>query len=357
MASGNEEERSARGHHGDKIIEIDYVELKNGEDRALVRRKKRRRRQKVKPALIILLVAVIAAILVAVLILGSVSKDAAGREKDAGSTGASAAADGDAGDSGAAGTQEDDGEDGDADTADAKPYYYNPEREGRYAAFADAHPEIGMEDVYWMVDCDLDVAPYEDTHPLPDPNDILLMVNKHFYLPDGFAPTDLVPVGNTMMRAEAGAAMQEMIDAAAAEGLNLWSQSGYRSYGVQVNLYADYSAQGGVEGADTHSARPGYSEHQTGLTTDLNTITDAFGDTAEGKWVAENCWQYGYIVRYTKENTDVTLYKPEPWHMRYIGRDAAKVMHDEGILSLEEYWVKYVLYQPPETSAAGAGVG
>jgi D-alanyl-D-alanine carboxypeptidase len=236
---------------------------------------------------------------------------------------------------------------GDENTPAGKPYYYDSVREDRYIAFAANHPEIGLDDVYWMVDCDLDIPPYEDTHELPDPNDLLLMVNKHFYLPDGFAPGDLVNVGNTMMRAEAGGAMQEMIDAAAAEGLNIWSQSGYRSYGVQVSLYSDYSARDGEAAADTYSARPGYSEHQTGLTTDLNTITDAFGDTPEGKWVAENCWQYGYIVRYTKENTDVTLYKPEPWHMRYIGRDAAGIMHEEGILSLEEYWVKYVLYQPP----------
>jgi D-alanyl-D-alanine carboxypeptidase len=236
--------------------------------------------------------------------------------------------------------------DGGANAAGAKPYYYDSAREGRYAAFAANHPEIPADDIYWMVDCDLDTLPYADTHALPDPNDILLMVNKHFYLPADYVPSDLVYVGKTMMRAEAGAAMQEMIDAAAAAGQNIWSQSGFRSYGVQVNLYRDYSARDGEAAADTYSARPGYSEHQTGLTTDLNTITDAFGGTPEGQWVAENCWQYGYIVRYTKENTDVTLYKPEPWHMRYIGRDAAKTMHDEGILSLEEYWVKYVLYQP-----------
>jgi D-alanyl-D-alanine carboxypeptidase len=242
---------------------------------------------------------------------------------------------------------EEDEEEAEPQPAVTMPYYYDGAREGRYAAFAAAHPGTPMDDVYWMVDCDLDIPPYEETHELPDPDDILLLVNKHFYLPEGFAPTDLVEVGRTMMRKEAGAAMQEMIDAAAAEGLNLWSQSGYRSYGVQVSLYRDYSARDGEAAADTYSARPGYSEHQTGLTTDLNTITDAFGDTAEGQWVAANCWEYGYIVRYTKENTDVTLYKPEPWHMRYIGRAAAETMHEEGILSLEEYWVKYVLYHPP----------
>jgi D-alanyl-D-alanine carboxypeptidase len=291
------------------------------------RERKRKRKWRIKPVAAIILVAAAAAIVVCVLVLGSLYREAqpdvippeGGEEEPAEAT-----------------LPEDD-----------KPYYYDSTREGRYAAFAADHPELGIEDVYWMVDCDLDVSPYEDTHELPDPNDLLLLVNKHFYLPEGFAPADLVNVGNTRMRAEAGAAMQEMIEAAAADGHNIWSQSGYRSYETQVGLYRDYSARDGVEAADTYSARPGYSEHQTGLTTDLNTITDAFGGTPEGQWVAANCYQYGYIVRYTKENTDVTLYKPEPWHMRYIGRDAAKTMHEEGILSLEEYWVKYVLYRPP----------
>ncbi|MDR0876246.1 MAG: M15 family metallopeptidase [Clostridiales Family XIII bacterium] len=324
-------------------------ERENETDRVVSRKAKRRRRQKTRPIAVIVLIAVAAAIVVCVLVLGSVSKDMSQKENFPNApenNDASSLTDG-----------EDDADevvmppDGDAEvdvnTVDGKPYYYDSAREDRYIAFATNHPEIAGDDVYWMVDCDLDTLPYEDTHELPDPDDILLMVNKHFYLPEGFAPVDLVNVGNTTMRAEAGEAMQEMIDAAAAEGLNIWSQSGYRSYGVQVNLYRDYSARDGEAAADTYSARPGYSEHQTGLTTDLNTITDAFGDTPEGQWVAANCWQYGYIVRYTKENTDVTLYKPEPWHMRYIGRDAAETMHDEGILSLEEYWVKYVLYQPP----------
>ncbi|MDR3365125.1 MAG: M15 family metallopeptidase [Clostridiales Family XIII bacterium] len=246
------------------------------------------------------------------------------------------------------------GDEADSDTGVAAPlspfealWYYEAARAGRYDAFAAARPELAPGDVVWMVDADLDIPAYTDTHEAPDPDSLHVLVNKHFSLPDDYVPADLVDIGATMMRAEAAGAMQEMIDAAQEEGLTLWSQSGFRSYGIQVSLYNQYSARDGSEAADTYSARPGFSEHQTGLTTDLNTITDAFGDTPEGVWVAQNCWRYGYIVRYTKENTDVTLYKPEPWHMRYIGQGAAAAMRDLGILSFEEYSVKYIEHTPP----------
>ena len=226
-------------------------------------------------------------------------------------------------------------------------FFYDIARVDRYESFAARMPELPYENVVWMVDADLDIPPYSDTKEVPDPMELTLLVNKHFFLPDGFAPADLVTINNTMLRKETADAMQEMIDAAAGEGHNLWVQSGYRSYEIQVNLYNQYSERDGPDAADTYSARPGYSEHQTGLTADLNTITDAFGETPEGRWVTENCWQYGFIVRYTKENTDITLYRPEPWHVRYIGKEAAANMHDVGFLSYEEYWVKFVKYAPP----------
>ena len=244
---------------------------------------------------------------------------------------------------------EDDGFGGDLPEAvlpeepeDLMPGYYDEALLGRYEAFSALHPELSEEDVYWMVGCDLDKPGYEDVRPVADQESLLVLVNKHFYLAQDYVPPDLINVGNTQMRAEAGEAVLEMISAAAEEGHNLWSQSGYRSYGVQSNLFSQYSARDGETVAETYSARPGHSEHQTGLATDLNTITDAFGSTPEGIWAAENCWRFGLIVRYTQDNTDIVLYRPEPWHIRYIGVEAAERMHDEGIISFEEYWVKYV---------------
>ena len=221
-------------------------------------------------------------------------------------------------------------------------WYYDEAYKERYISFAAARPGLSHDKICWMVLCDLDQEPYVYASEVANPNDILVLTSKHFYLPDGYVPTDLITLGETQMRKEAGEAMNEMTTAAWTEGHTLWSQSGYRSNDLQTELYNGYLEREGQAAADATSARPGHSEHQTGLVTDLNTITDDFGTSPEGIWVAENCWKYGYIVRYTSENTDVTLFKPEPWHMRYIGKEAAKKMHDEGIVSFEEYWAKYV---------------
>ena len=232
-------------------------------------------------------------------------------------------------------------------TGDVKElWYYDTARVERYDSFAARMPGLPPEDVIWMVDADLDVPPYSETREVEDPEPITLLVNKHFYLPQEFTPPDLAALGDTMLRDEAAKAMGKMIDAAAEEGHILWAQSGFRSYELQASLYEQYSEHDG-DGADAYSARPGYSEHQSGLAADLNTITDAFGETPEGRWAAENCWRFGFIVRYTKENADITLYRPEPWHLRYIGEEAAAEMHELELLSFEEYWVKYIKYTPP----------
>ena len=220
--------------------------------------------------------------------------------------------------------------------------FYDASRADRYDAFAETRQDLAFEDVVWMVNVDLDKESYEDVSVARDAESLQVLVTKHFRLPDGFVPPNLVNIGQSMMRLEAAEAAQGMIDAAAAEGHRLWVQSGYRSFDLQARLYDQYSARDGAEGADRYSARPGHSEHQTGLVADLNTITDAFGDTPEGKWVAANCWYFGFIVRYTTENSDVTLYKTEPWHLRHIGKEAAAGMHDLGIASFEEYWARYI---------------
>ena len=230
-----------------------------------------------------------------------------------------------------------------ADDGVERPAFYDEGRSGRYEAFASLMPHLAFDDVVWRVNVDLDKTPYEDVSEVVDPLSRTALVTKHFYLPEDFSPSDLVSIGQSKMREEAAAAANEMFEAAKAEGHRLWVQSGYRSFGIQAGLFAQYSASDGEE-AETYSARPGHSEHQLGLVADLNTISEAFGETPEGKWAAANCWYFGFIVRYTAENSDVTLYKPEPWHLRYIGREASTVMHDRSILSFEEYWVKYVAF-------------
>ncbi|MBQ8177081.1 MAG: M15 family metallopeptidase [Oscillospiraceae bacterium] len=157
--------------------------------------------------------------------------------------------------------------------------------------------------------------------------DGILIANKTYALPADYAPG---------VDPQAEAAFYEMQADAYELGLNLYISSGYRSYDYQAGLYQRYVERSGKTEADRYSARPGYSEHQTGLAFDLNTISDEFKDTDEGKWVAENCHKYGFIVRYPEDKESVTGYMYEPWHIRYLGTDTATAVYESG-LCLEEY--------------------
>lgn len=118
--------------------------------------------------------------------------------------------------------------------------------------------------------------------------------------------------------------------------------SGYRSYPTQVQLYNRYVARDGKKAADKYSARPGYSEHQTGLTFDVGGVNSdknlyaSFGKTKEGQWIAKNAHKYGFIVRYPKGKEKVTGYQYEPWHLRYLGKGTATKVYQSG-KTLEEY--------------------
>lgn len=157
--------------------------------------------------------------------------------------------------------------------------------------------------------------------------DGILIANKTYALPADYAPG----VDN-----DAENAFYEMQADAYELGLNLYISSGYRSYDYQAGLYQRYVDRSGKAEADRYSARPGHSEHQTGLAFDLNTISDEFKDTDEGKWVAENCHKYGFIIRYPEDKESVTGYMYEPWHIRYLGTETATAVYESG-LCLEEY--------------------
>lgn len=157
--------------------------------------------------------------------------------------------------------------------------------------------------------------------------DGILIVNKTYSLPADYDP------GFDKTTKEAFEKMQADAENA---GMNLYIGSNYRDYDYQVKIYNNYSDLYGWEVADTFSARPGCSEHQTGLTIDCNTIDDAFGETKEAGWLAEHCADYGFIIRFPKEKENITGYKYEPWHIRYVGVETAKEINSLG-LTLEEY--------------------
>lgn len=159
--------------------------------------------------------------------------------------------------------------------------------------------------------------------------DGVLIANKTYGLPDTYNPGGLTP--------ETYAAFVQMQSAASAEGYYIYVRSGFRSYWDQNYIYNGYAATDGVENADRYSARAGHSEHQSGMAIDVNETTYAFGESAEGIWLRENCHLYGFILRYPRDKEEVTGYMYEPWHIRYVGVELAQAITDSG-LCLEEYF-------------------
>ena len=171
-----------------------------------------------------------------------------------------------------------------------------------------------------------------------------VIANKTYSLPQNYQPTDPYQAVrgercNDCIDKTAMKQFQLMQSDAQALGLNIYIASGYRSYQYQVNLYDRYVSTSGKAGADTYSSRPGYSEHQTGLCFDLNSIEDSFANTNEGRWVNENAYRYGFVIRFPKGQEKYTGYQYESWHLRYVGEALAKQLyHDGEYLSLEEYY-------------------
>ena len=124
----------------------------------------------------------------------------------------------------------------------------------------------------------------------------------------------------------------------------MFVNSAYRSYDYQLELFIDKVEQYGEADALVRSAKAGHSEHQTGLAVDVSVpaqgcaIMQCFGDTEAGKWIAENSWKFGYIVRYERDTTSITGYTYEPWHLRYVGTEIARMYASNGIHTLEDFW-------------------
>ena len=157
-----------------------------------------------------------------------------------------------------------------------------------------------------------------------------LVVNKTYSLPEDFG---------SKLTSETTDAFNKMKAAATLDGIKLWIQSGYRPYDLQKKLYNNYVNRDGKKEADTYSARPGHSEHQSGLAFDVNTIDDSFIGTPEAIWLSKNCYKYGFILRYPEGKTNETGYKYEPWHFRYVGKDLATKLYNNGNwITMEDYF-------------------
>lgn len=194
-------------------------------------------------------------------------------------------------------------------------------------------------------------TPLNTAAPHNDVSGLLYLVNRQWRVSKVYTPelreAD-VPGQVRRMRPEAAAALEEMFAACKEDiGVKLTSVSGYRSYSKQSTLYSNKLSKVGNSQAraDEYVARPGASEHQLGMAMDVGqsgktNLTASFGNTEGGKWVREHCWEYGFILRYEEGWEDVTGYKYEPWHVRYVGKEFAAMIY-ENVMPLETWLILY----------------
>lgn len=184
-----------------------------------------------------------------------------------------------------------------------------------------------------------------------DARGLLILVNKENPVGKDYKPDDLQkmkhyvedrPVYGRYMRKEAADAFNRLVEAAEKDQVVIRMTTAYRSYDFQKNLFDNYVNQNGEEAANRFSAKPGESEHQTGLAVDVSSpsvdyqLIDTYGKTKEGRWLRDNAYRFGFILRYPEAKEDITGYQYEPWHLRYVGKFAAGEITTEGV-TLEEY--------------------
>ena len=190
-----------------------------------------------------------------------------------------------------------------------------------------------------------DINFYKNVKNVENPNDLLVLVNKNNKLDSNFVPNNLELIDikysneNKYLKREARINFEKLSKEALEQGYKIVAVSTYRDYNYQKKLYEYYVEKYGKEYADDCSAYPGYSEHQTGLAVDVmgsNNDYDLFEQSREFEWMLNNSYKFGFILRYPKEKQNITGFKYEPWHYRYVGEDVSKIIFNNK-LTLEEY--------------------
>lgn len=217
----------------------------------------------------------------------------------------------------------------------------------RYVKYSD---ETGENDevVVLLVNLDLDKGDYEDS-TLVEKFSIEMLVNKHRHLDKKFVPDNLVKIESPYTEEKdlkcsrvALDAFKKMSKEAKKEGYDIVINSAYRSYQDQVDLEELYLKAYGQSYVDKFVAKPGYSEHQTGLAFDIGSRNvNIFANSKEYEWMINNSYKYGFIYRFQKKYEDITRFRSEAWHYRYVGREIAEFIHDND-MTFEEYWSMYL---------------
>lgn len=207
-----------------------------------------------------------------------------------------------------------------------------------------------LNEIVSLVNVGRDNEYYTNTKTTDTSKNELMLVNKYYYLDKTYEPQNIITIpiryaySDNKTSEEILEKYKEMFFDAEKEGIKLVISSSYRTYEDQEETYEYYKKIKGEENIDTYAARPGYSEHQTGLAFDILTIgitTTQFESTKEFKWLQENAYKYGFILRYPKDKEEITGYEYESWHYRYVGKEAAKIIHDENI-TFDEYYAYYI---------------
>lgn len=228
--------------------------------------------------------------------------------------------------------------------------FFKMEYLDRYIAYKEKNPDLDLEKVILYVNIGLDNPYYENSKDSPNVDTNTVIVNKYYHLPSDYVPSGLEEInpnyssGKKLLQRDARIAFENLAKDAKSEGLSIIAMSTYRSYEYQEKLYNDYVKLDGMENADTYSARPGYSEHQTALVIDVYNGVESyenFGSTKEFEWMTENAYKYGFILRYPENSEMITGYQNEAWHYRYVGVEIATYMHDNP-MTFEEYFARFL---------------
>ncbi len=229
-----------------------------------------------------------------------------------------------------------------------KEQYYINENLNRYIEYK-KNNDLDNYDVILNVNCNLDYDFYTNTTPADLSKGTLILVNKFNYLDKNYVPENMVTIEskygvNQPLVSEVYEKYKLMWEDASNNGLSLYINSPYRSYNTQNYLYNNYGKRDGYTLADTYSARPGYSEHQTGLAFDVTSRTtnfDTFASSKEYEWLQDNAYKYGFILRYPKGKEYITGYQYESWHYRYVGIEVATKIKELNI-TYEEYYAYFI---------------
>ena len=228
--------------------------------------------------------------------------------------------------------------------------YYKKDNLERYVNYYSKNNNLTSKEIVTNVNSNLDTTFYENYESTDTSKDTLMIVNKHYKIENNYKPGNLVTVLSehgypNKIRADVYEEFKKMYNAAKNDNVSIFIASPYRSYSDQNALYTYYVNTDGKKNADTYSARPGFSEHHTGLAMDLipeyGLDLDTFENSDGFKWMQENAYKYGFILRYPKDKEYITGYIYEPWHYRYVGISAATTIKNEG-LTFEEYYEYYV---------------